>query len=146
LAERAHLFVVTSTATALFLGGWRVPGVASMVQESSRRLEVLGAVLFLLKLALLLGAIFALRRTVTRLFVEDVAALYARWAVPASVAGGVLAVFWAAGFDGARSEAVADLLGLSVSGWVGALLLAVGAARFWTGPAQGSISTVNPWL
>ena len=48
-ACRAHRVVVAGLACALFLGGWRLPGVAPAVQDSRPALELAGAALFLAK-------------------------------------------------------------------------------------------------
>jgi len=74
IAERTHLFVMSGLATALFLGGWRVPGLPGDPLEASAGWRLLAAAIFIAKA----GAVFALasrlaRRTSTA----------GRWAWPA---------------------------------------------------------------
>lgn len=145
LAESSYLFVTSGLATALFLGGWRVPGVATMVQESSRRLEALGVALFFVKFAALVGGVHWLRRAATRVFVEDVSRPLARWGFATSLPAACVAVGWAAAFDGARTQLPSDLLGYaSVGLGIGCAAFAVlGRVRRSVGH---SVSTVNPWI
>jgi NADH:ubiquinone oxidoreductase subunit H len=146
IAEWAYLFAICGFACALFLGGWRVPTVTYMVQESSRRLQAVGALLFLAKFLVLLGAVLIARRAFARLFLEEVFGLFARWTIAASLVGACLAVGWAAGFDGAKTQVPSDLLGYSATVLVGAFALAGASIRLRAAPANASISTVNPWL
>lgn len=146
IAEWTYLFAVCGVGSALFLGGWRVPTVTFMVQESSRRLELLGAGLFLLKCALLLAAVLVTRRVFARVFVEDVWLPFARFGLASSVIGGCIAVGWAAGFDGGRTQLPADILGYAATGLglvFGSVSLALWAGR---GSPPSSISSVNPWI
>ena len=48
-AEWANVFVMCGIARALFLGGWQIPGVTAAQQEAHFGLQLVGAVLFLLK-------------------------------------------------------------------------------------------------
>ncbi len=48
-AEWANVFVMCGIASALFLGGWQIPGVSPAQQEASFGLQLLGVVIFLLK-------------------------------------------------------------------------------------------------
>jgi hypothetical protein len=145
LAEWTYLFMTCGLAGALFLGGWRVPAVAFMAQESSRRLEILGAVLFFLKFAALVGVILGVRRVFARLFLEDVFGVFSRWATGGAVLGACLAIGWAAGFE-ARSQVPAEMLGYGVSALGALLLIVAGVVFFGKEPARPSVSTVNPWL
>ena len=146
LAEWTYLFLACGLACALFLGGWRVPTVAFMAQESSRRLEVLGAVLFFAKFAALVGGTLVVRRVFSRVFLEDVSGVLARWAVGAAVVGSCLAVGWAAGFDGSRTQVPAEVFGYAVTA-LGATFLALTAVVFTRKDApRAPVSTVNPWL
>ena len=146
LAEWTYLFVACGLACALFLGGWRVPTVAFMVQESSRRLEILGAVLYFMKFGMVVGAILVVRRVFSRLFLEDVSGVIVRWALGAAVVGSCLAVGWAAGFDGARSQVPAEILGYAVTALGTALAALTAVVLLRKDPPRPSLSTVNPWL
>jgi NADH:ubiquinone oxidoreductase subunit H len=146
LAEWTHLFLTCGLACALFLGGWRVPTVAYMAQESSRRLEILGAVLFFAKFATLVGFVLVVRQVFSRVFLEDVSGVFGRWAAVASVVGSCLAVGWAAGFEGSRSQVPAEALGYAVTA-LGATFLALTAlVLIRKASPRPSVSTVNPWL
>lgn len=146
LAEWTYLFLTCGLACALFLGGWRVPTVAYMAQESSRRLEILGAVLFFAKFGTLVELVLVVRRVFSRVFLEDVSGVFARWAASAAVVGSCLAVGWAAGFEGSRSQVPAEVLGYAATA-LGMTLLAVTAVVVLRkGPPRPSVSTVNPWL
>jgi len=48
-ALRAHQFVVAGLVSALFLGGWSLPGLSPAQQDSRPALEVVGAIVFLAK-------------------------------------------------------------------------------------------------
>jgi NADH-quinone oxidoreductase subunit H len=141
LAEWTFLFMACGLAAALFLGGWRVPTVAFMAQESSRRLEHLGAFLFFLKFAALVGTVLVVRRVFARLFLEDVSGVLARWAAGAAVVGACVAVGWAAGFDGARSQVPAEILGYAVSALGSVALVTAGTVLLRKAPPRPSAST-----
>jgi hypothetical protein len=146
IAEWTHLFMACGVACALFLGGWRVPTVTFMAQESSRRLEILGAVIFITKFAATVGVVLVIRRVFSRVFLEDVSGVFARWAAGAGIAGACLAVGWAAGFEGSESQIPAEILGYAVSA-LGLLVLSLSAAVLLRKERpHPSLSTVNPWL
>lgn len=146
LAEWTYLFMTCGLAGALFLGGWRVPTVAFMAQESSRRLELLGAFVFFIKFAALVGLVLVVRRVYARLFLEDVFGVFSRWATAGALLGSCMAIGWAAGFDGARSQVPSEILGFTVSTLGGLFLLVTGVVFLRKEPPRPSVSTVNPWL
>jgi hypothetical protein len=117
-----------------------------MAQESSRRLELLGAVLFFIKFGMLVGTILLIRRVFSHLFLEDVSGIIARWALGAAVVGACIAIGWAAGFEGSRSQVPADILGYAVTALGTALLTVTGVGFLRKDPPSPSLSTVNPWL
>lgn len=146
LAEWTYLFLTCGLACALFLGGWRVPTVAYMAQESSRRLEILGAVLFFVKFGVLVEVVLVVRRIFSRVFLEDVSGVFARWAAGAAVVGSCLAVGWAAGFEGSRSQVPAEVLGYAATAFGITVLALAAVVVSRKSPPRPSVSTVNPWL
>jgi NADH-quinone oxidoreductase subunit H len=113
-ARRAHRWVIAGLASALFLGGWRLPGVSPAAQDARPLLELLGAAGLLLKtwglvlLVLVAGRGFPLATLVIRsrfatrwllplsVAVLGVSALWTRWSLPASaqslISGALVAV------------------------------------------------------
>ena len=146
LAEWTYLFLACGFACALFLGGWRVPTVAFMAQESSRRLEILGAVLFFTKFGVLVGVVLVVRRVFSRLFLEDISGIVTRWAAGAALVGSCVAIGWAAGFEGSRSQVPAEVLGYAVTGLVTTFLVLMALVMLRKDPPRPALSTVNPWL
>src|SRR5262249_47921787 len=65
-AEWANVFVMCGIASALFLGGWQIPGVTPAEQEASFALQCLGAVIFQLKSWLLIFVVIWIRWTLPR--------------------------------------------------------------------------------
>jgi NADH:ubiquinone oxidoreductase subunit H len=147
VAESAYLWTICGLSVVLFLGGWRVPGVASATQEASRALCAVGAVLFLVKLwviALFLGAI---RRRAGRIALEHVSPMALRLGLPATFFALVLATAWTAAQDGLRSTVGADFLGY-VAVMLTAALAAYIVAAALRGRRRALVQTafVNPWL
>lgn len=144
LSEWAYLWVTCGLATLLFFGGYRVPGVSTSVQETGRFLVLLGAGLFFLKLCALVFTIRAIRFVAGGVLLRHVALPWARFALPACIAGTVLAAAWATLLETTSSNALADLSGvvsvvtISVAG-IAAMLL------FRRAPAASNLA-VNPWL
>jgi NADH:ubiquinone oxidoreductase subunit H len=144
--ECAYLWTVCGLAVVMFLGGWRVPGIPSAVQEASFPLTVAGGFLFLLKLwtiALLVGA---LRRRAGRISVDHVSPLALRVALPATALAICLATGWTAAQDGLRSAVGADFLGYVAVMLTVALGAYVVAAALRGRPSAATVASVNPWL
>ncbi|HVW30175.1 MAG TPA: NADH-quinone oxidoreductase subunit H [Polyangiaceae bacterium] len=144
--ESAYLWTVCGLSVVLFFGGWRVPGIASVVQEGSRPLIALGFGFFLVKLwviALVLGAI---RRGAGRIALSHVAPLALRVGLPASLFALVLATAWTAAQDGLRSSVGADFLGYVAVMLVAALATYIGAAALRGRRHAVQAASVNPWL
>jgi hypothetical protein len=131
----------------LFLGGWRVPGVASAAQDASRTLCAVGGVLFLVKLWLIALCLGAIRRRAGRIALEHVTHMALRLALPATFIALLLATAWTAAQDGLRSAVGADFLG-----YVALMLMAALAAYITAAALRGrrravvQTAFVNPWL
>lgn len=94
LAEWGAAFIVAGVAAALFLGGWRLPGVSWNLQRSSAPLIGLGALLFQVKCWLLLLGTLALRWALPRVRLEQMAAVCWRYLVPLSLVALLSTVLW----------------------------------------------------
>ncbi len=81
-AEWANVFVFCGIASALFLGGWQVPGVTPAAQEASLALQLLGTFLFLLKSWVLIFVVIWIRWTLPRVRIDQLMNLCWKWFVP----------------------------------------------------------------
>jgi NADH-quinone oxidoreductase subunit H len=100
LVEWAHLLVMCGLATALFLGGWQLPGVPPVHQETRLVLQIAGVGLFLVKSWALIAAVIWARWTLPRLRLEQLTRLCWKYFVPvAALAFGISAcwVVWSPG-------------------------------------------------
>jgi NADH-quinone oxidoreductase subunit H len=94
-ACRAHRVVIAGLASALFLGGWRLPGVSPAVQEARPLLELLGAVGLLLKTWGVVLLLILAGRGLARPTLRERSRLAARWLAPLSVAALAASAGWA---------------------------------------------------
>jgi NADH-quinone oxidoreductase subunit H len=83
-AEWANVFVMSGIGSALFLGGWQIPGLTPAEQEASFALQCAGAVLFQLKSWLLVFVVIWVRWTLPRIRIDQLMNLCWKWLVPAS--------------------------------------------------------------
>jgi NADH:ubiquinone oxidoreductase subunit H len=147
VAEAAYLWTACGLAVVLFLGGWRVPGVASAAQEASRALCVTGAGLFLVKLWVIALCLGAIRRRAGRIAVEHVTAMAVRLALPATLFALLLATAWTAAQDGLGSTVGADFLGhVAVMLVMAMVAYIVASAVRGHRRDQMQAAFVNPWL
>jgi NADH-quinone oxidoreductase subunit H len=93
-AEWANVFVMCGIASALFLGGWQVPGVTPEQQEANFLLQCLGAVVFQLKSWFLIFVVVWIRWTLPRVRIDQMMNLCWKWFVPASFAAFILTGIW----------------------------------------------------
>jgi NADH-quinone oxidoreductase subunit H len=93
-AEWANVFVMSGIASALFLGGWQLPGVDPMQQAGSFWLQALGAFVFLGKAWFLIFVVIWVRWTLPRIRIDQMMSLCWRWFVPGSFAALVLTAGW----------------------------------------------------
>lgn len=98
-AEWANVFVFCGIATALFLGGWQIPGVTPQAQEASFGLQMLGCFLFLLKSWILIFIVIWIRWTLPRVRIDQLMNLCWKWFVPASFVAFTLCALWVLATD-----------------------------------------------
>jgi NADH-quinone oxidoreductase subunit H len=96
-AEWANVFVMSGIASALFLGGWQIPGVSPAAQEANIWLQLLGVVVFLVKSWILIFVVVWVRWTLPRIRVDQLMAVCWKWLVPLSFAGFMLTALWVLG-------------------------------------------------
>jgi NADH-quinone oxidoreductase subunit H len=125
-AEWANVFVFCGIATALFLGGWQLPGVTPAQQEASLGLQIGGVFLFLLKSWILIFIVIWIRWTLPRVRIDQLMNLCWKWFVPMSFAAFLLTALWVLGTSpGARSgesglpEAAAPVISQTVQTGLG---------------------------
>jgi NADH-quinone oxidoreductase subunit H len=93
LADWANVLVTSSVATALFLGGWRLPGVGHGELEARPWLELLASAVFLAKAWLVAAGALWARATLLRARAEDVLRLV--WARLLPLSGGAAGLTYA---------------------------------------------------
>lgn len=93
-AEWANVFVMCGIATALFLGGWQLPGVAPGQQEARFGLQLLGSILFLSKAWFLIFVVIWIRWTLPRVRIDQMMNLCWKWFVPLSFGAFLLTAGW----------------------------------------------------
>lgn len=93
-AEWANVFVMAGIASALFLGGWQIPGVSPAQQEASLPLQLLGVVVFLAKSWLLIFVVIWVKWTLPRVRIDQMMNLCWKWFVPLSFGAFLLTAVW----------------------------------------------------
>jgi NADH-quinone oxidoreductase subunit H len=93
-AEWANVFVMCGIATALFLGGWQLPGVDPGQQEAHFGLQLVGSILFLGKAWFLIFVVIWIRWTLPRVRIDQMMNLCWKWFVPLSFAAFMLTAAW----------------------------------------------------
>ena len=93
-AEWGNVFVLCGLASILFLGGWQLPFVPRLAQESSFALTALGAAWFLLKSWSLVLFVAVARRILPRPRMDRMLAFSWKWLVPATMAAFALTALW----------------------------------------------------
>ena len=93
-AEWANVFVFCGIATALFLGGWQLPGVSPAAQEASLPLQLGGTFLFLLKSWVLIFIVIWIRWTLPRVRIDQLMTLCWKWLVPISFGMFMITALW----------------------------------------------------
>jgi len=145
LAHWVNVLFVASLGAALFLGGWRIPGVSPT--DPSLSLRALGALIFLSKAWLVLAVIAGVRWTAPRgALIQRPAHHGLRWMLPcAALAFGAVAVL--------QLRSVPPLPGvlrdgLGVLTTVAVLALAAGFVARVALVLRGKVPqlNVNPWL
>jgi NADH-quinone oxidoreductase subunit H len=124
-AEWANLYVIAAVMTAVFLGGWRIPGVALDVQAGSVLLQFAGALVFLTKSLVLVNVVIWLRWTLPRLRVDQLMAMCWKYFVPAGLLLLVVAILWV------RLELAVPILARVVRWVLFSAGVALVAGMFW---------------
>ena len=106
VAEWANVLVTAGTSAALFLGGWRLPGVTLGQETGHLGLEILGSAVFLFKTGLLVALVAFARRTVPIVTVAQATRLCWRWLVPAAAVGLAATLGWQVASPSATIERV----------------------------------------
>jgi NADH-quinone oxidoreductase subunit H len=84
-AEWMNVFVMCALASALFFGGWYVPGIAASEHESNPAIGFLGTALYLVKSWLLVGLVMTKRVSLPRVRSDVLFGLGLRYGLPACV-------------------------------------------------------------
>ncbi len=145
-AEWGHVFVLSSFAAALFLGGWRLPGVDPSTQLSALRLQVLGAVLFQAKCWLVVFTVLWVRWVLPRVRVDQVMSVCWRFFIPLALATLVLTVLWVSGLQSPVVRSLQETLSLvmfALSVFAVGYFLRRVLVNLRSNTAQVN---VNPWL
>lgn len=93
-AEWANVFVMCGIASALFLGGWQIPGVTPAQQEAHFGLQLLGAAIFLAKSWVLIFVVIWIRWTLPRVRIDQMMNLCWKWFVPLSFGAFLFTALW----------------------------------------------------
>lgn len=93
-AEWANVFVMSGIASALFLGGWQIPGVSPAQQEAHFSLQLLGTLLFLFKSWVLIFVVIWVKWTLPRVRIDQMMNLCWKWFVPLAFAAFLLTAGW----------------------------------------------------
>ncbi len=110
-AEWANVFVMCGIATALFLGGWQLPGVAPAQQEAHFGLQLAGSILFLGKAWFLIFVVIWIRWTLPRVRIDQMMNLCWKWFVPISFGAFLLTAGWVVWNPGALAQ---ELIGIAM--------------------------------
>jgi len=119
-AEWANVFVMSGIASALFLGGWQIPGVSPAQQEAHFGLQILGALLFLAKSWVLIFVVIWVKWTLPRVRIDQMMNLCWKWLVPISFAAFLFTAVWMAL---AIPETLQTAFGLATFGAFGLLVV-----------------------
>jgi hypothetical protein len=110
-ACRAHRSVVAGLASALFLGGWHLPGWLPPEQEGQGALEIAGAALFVAKAAALIVVVACIRWALPRRRMAERTRATVVWYAPlAGAAFGASAVWSSWTLTGAKQGLVSGSL------------------------------------
>jgi NADH-quinone oxidoreductase subunit H len=113
-AEWANVFVMCGIATALFLGGWQLPGVAPGQQEAHFGLQLAGSILFLGKAWFLIFVVIWIRWTLPRVRIDQMMNLCWKWFVPLSFGAFLLTAGWVVWSPGTMVQTVIGLVMFAV--------------------------------
>jgi NADH-quinone oxidoreductase subunit H len=94
LAEWTNLYVIAAVATAMFLGGWRLPLVSPQMMEASILLQIAGFAAFFVKALALVFVIIWVRWTVPRFRVDQMMSLCWKYFIPITFVTFLGAALW----------------------------------------------------
>ena len=130
MAEYAAMIVVSAVATAVYLGGWYLPGVHRLTEARGYHglYVLLCLVIFVAKTSVLLYLYFWFRWTFPRYRYDQLMDLGWKWMIPASLLNIVItavAVFAVQALDGWRGMTTIESLNRGVNlTWQGKLIMA----------------------
>jgi hypothetical protein len=135
-----NTWVLSGLLIAVYLGGWQVP---ASLRASTPSSQLLGPLVFQLKLTLIFVAITWLRTVLPRVPERTVAPIFWRWLLPLSVLAALLDLVWASGnWPGWLQSASTWTLLLCSGLLIVALFVRLTLRLRQPAPAV----TVNPWL
>jgi NADH-quinone oxidoreductase subunit H len=117
-AEWANVFVMSGIASALFLGGWQIPGVSPAQQEAHLSLQLLGTLIFLVKSWLLIFVVIWVKWTLPRVRIDQMMNLCWKWFVPLSFVAFVLTAGWMVLGVSKTVQLVISLVTFGAWGWL----------------------------
>lgn len=117
-AEWANVFVMAGIASALFLGGWQIPGVSPAAQEASWPLQILGVLIFLAKSWVLIFVVIWVKWTLPRVRIDQMMNLCWKWFVPLSFAAFLLTAVWMVAGVPKSVELVISVVTFVVWAWI----------------------------
>lgn len=143
-AEWGNVFVMCGLASLLFLGGWQLPGMGSLAQDSSFWLQMAGAIWLQLKMWTLVFLVVWARWMLPRVRMDQMRRLCWKALVPSTFAAFVLTALWALW---SPPEAVQTLVNLGTFAFF--LLLAgyfVSRLRLGLRTTPAQMQQLNPLL
>ena len=93
-SQWANVFVMSGIASALFLGGWQIPGVSPAQQEANMALQLLGVLVFLTKSWFLIFVVIWVKWTLPRVRIDQMMNLCWKWFVPIAFGAFLLTALW----------------------------------------------------
>lgn len=142
-AEWANVFVMSGIVSALFLGGWQVPGVDAGTQAASFWLQALGAFIFLTKAWILIFVVVWVRWTLPRIRIDQMMNLCWKWFVPGSFVAFVLTALWLVWNP---SELIRTIVALATFGVFVLLLVQFGRRVVYNLRSMQARVHVNPFI
>jgi NADH:ubiquinone oxidoreductase subunit H len=139
------LLVTGTLGATVFLGGWQVPFASASDQRSSAVYQTLGAVLVIAKSWAMIGLVLALRWISLRVRSEQVAGIFFRWLIPASIMALVASSASAALHEHPLWQALDQGMGLLLFAVI-ASLTGYFVHRIARSLRSSPAMTVNPWL
>ncbi|MBI5482244.1 MAG: NADH-quinone oxidoreductase subunit NuoH [Deltaproteobacteria bacterium] len=110
-AEWVNLWVIGALATALFLGGWRIPRLAPEPIEASVWLQLASFAVFFGKAAALVFVTIWLRWTLPRFRIDQMMSMCWKYLVPFGLVCLVGSMAWMWGFQGhAQAQRIASIV------------------------------------